>query len=317
MVRCVGLYGGENSMRKKTLSVILATHNEAVRIARCLEAVKPIADEILIADGESTDATVEIAASYGARVLSVQNVPMFHENKVLAAKHATGDWILYLDADEIISEALRQEISTVLQGDHPALHRKSSNLSWIPAKKRRLFQKHMQAIALRDSLEFGTDDPPVAFFIPRKNYFLGAYLLHSGVYPDGVIRLVMREKGVWPCRDVHETMRVNGGVSWLMSPLLHEADPTFSRYLQRAARYTALTAATLPAAPELFRPKDFILYVFWKPATTWLLLFFRHKGFLDGFPGFIWALLSAAHFPLAYFSRLVSDTQRNFFNRTS
>ena len=86
----------------KKLSVALATYNEEKNIARCLESVKDIADEIVIVDGSSQDKTVEIAKTYGATVHITSNPKIFHINKQKAIDMSKGDWILQLDADEVV-----------------------------------------------------------------------------------------------------------------------------------------------------------------------------------------------------------------------
>ena len=97
-------------MSKTKLSVVLATFNEEANIARCLESVKDIANEIVIVDGESTDKTVEIAKKFGARIISTTNKSNFHINKNMAIDAANGDWILQLDVDEVVSPELSLEI---------------------------------------------------------------------------------------------------------------------------------------------------------------------------------------------------------------
>ena len=276
--------------RKYTLSVIIATHNEEANLGTCLDSVAGLADEILIADGESTDGTVEIAKQYGARVLPMENRKMFHINKQKASEFAQSDWLLFLDADEIITPELSQEIVMILNGETKTL-----DLAQYP-----LFSAHMHNIEIRDGVEFSRGMPTVAYFIARKNYFLGRYLMYSGVYPDGVIRLVKRGLGYWPCKDVHETMVVSGGVSWLKEPMIHMADPVFSRYLQRADRYTSLTAQNMLRLRMGTGSLTIINYLFLLPIKTFLLLFIRHKGFMDGMSGFVWALMSSLHQSLAY-----------------
>ncbi|KKU80346.1 MAG: Glycosyltransferases involved in cell wall biogenesis [Candidatus Amesbacteria bacterium GW2011_GWA2_47_70] len=83
------------------LSVVLATRNEEANLTRCLEAVKSIANEIIIADEQSTDKTVGIAKKFGAKVISVPHQENFHITKNIAIDAARGDWILQLDADEV------------------------------------------------------------------------------------------------------------------------------------------------------------------------------------------------------------------------
>ena len=85
------------------LSVVLATYNEEKNIKDCLQSVKNIADEIIVADGTSTDKTGQIAHLCGAKVFTVPNNPMFHRNKQLAVSKAKGEWILQLDVDERVS----------------------------------------------------------------------------------------------------------------------------------------------------------------------------------------------------------------------
>lgn len=92
------------------ISVILATFNEEKNIKACLESVHQLADEIVIVDGSSTDKTVSIAKKYTSKIFVKDNPLMFHQNKQLAIEKATGDWILYLDADERMTSKLQKEI---------------------------------------------------------------------------------------------------------------------------------------------------------------------------------------------------------------
>lgn len=108
------------------ISVCLATFNEEKNLKACLESVK-WADEIVIVDGTSTDKTVAIAKKYGAKVIIRENPLMFHINKQKAFEAATGDWILYLDADERVSPELKKEILSVV-------NQKDFNGFWMPRK---------------------------------------------------------------------------------------------------------------------------------------------------------------------------------------
>jgi len=299
-------------MAKQRLSVVLATRNEEGNIGLCLELVKDIADEIVVVDEESIDKTAEIARGYGARVYVVAHEPIFHKNKQKAMELATGDWILQLDADERVTPELAKEIKKVIcmtNGDmvkyqqlqnskHPKLHR--------------LFERHQELIEKRDG-ELGGDTGGrrpggplarreiVAFFVPRRNYFLGKPLIHAGVYPDGVIRLIKKGKGHFPSKSVHELMRVDGEVAWLFNDLEHHDSPTFGRYLERMNRYTDLTKDEFKKNNISTNYPTLFYYSFIKPKLVFLSLFIRHKGFMDGMRGFIWSLFSALHFPLAYF----------------
>ena len=246
----------------KKLSVVIATLNEEKNIADCLKSVKGLADEIIVVDASSQDKTREIAKKWRAKVYKIKNYPIFHKNKQIAVDKAKGEWVLQLDADERISPALASEILSVTSHQSPA----TSN----------------------------------GYFIPRKNLFLGKFLTKGGQYPDYVIRLFKKGKGEFPCKSVHEQIEVDGAVGYLKNPIIHLADPCFSRYLSRFNRYTTLDAQKL--ARQKKKP-GFLMgfdYFIVKPTVWFLKTYFRHKGFVDGFQGFLFSLFSSLRFPIIY-----------------
>lgn len=279
------------------LSVVLATRNEERNIGRCLESVKGLADEIVIMDERSSDRTVEIAKGYGAKIYDTEHEPIFHITKQKAIDKATGDWVLQLDADEIVSPDLAREIKEVinLRTEEIKERRNKDN------KKQELLQKHQRIIEQRDGPIGRKTGEIVAFFIPRVNYFLGEPLIHAGVYPDPSIRLVSRGKAHFTGRSVHDIMQVDGEVSWLFNDLVHNDSPTLSRYLKRMNRYTDLKAQELQNSKTPKNLLYLLIYSSLKPLLVFLNLYVRHKGFLDGLHGFLWSLFSALHYPIAYF----------------
>lgn len=104
-------------MSRIPVSVFLITKNEADRLGRSLEAVAGFADEIIVVDSGSDDRTCEIAESFGAKV--IQNVPFpgYGEQKRFAEKQCRNDWVLNIDADEVVSDQLRAEIEHLLGSD--------------------------------------------------------------------------------------------------------------------------------------------------------------------------------------------------------
>lgn len=242
------------------LSVALATFNEEENLGRCLSSVRKFADETVVVDGSSTDKTVEIAKKYGAKVTVTDNPPIFHINKQKAINSCSGEWILQLDADEEVTPALEKEISEIVK--------KGSKFS--------------------------------AFWIRRKNFFLGRWLKKGGQYPDPVIRFFKRGKAYLPCKSVHEQMEVKGETGWLENDLIHHVYPNFSRYLVHSNRYTSLTAQEFEDQKLELSLASLLKYFLAKPLTTFFDIYFRHKGFQDGLPGFVFAAFSGLHFPIAY-----------------
>lgn len=242
----------------KKLSVTLTAYNEGKFLGQCLDSVRSIADEIIVVDGSSTDNTVAVAKKYKAKIISTTNKANFHINKKMANDTASGEWILQLDADEVISPKLAEEITTTIDSN--------------PAEN--------------------------GFWIPRSNYFLGRFLKKGGTYPDYTMRLYRRGKGNLPAKSVHEQAVVEGQVGYLKNDLLHYSNRTFGEYIdKRFNRYTDVMAQQVKGG--------FFRNMIWEPLFNryqgFLWIYFRHLGFLDGFPGFIWALFSALHFPIAYF----------------
>lgn len=249
------------------LSVVLATYNEEKNLESCLTSVRGLADEIIVVDGSSTDWTRDIAKKFNARVFKVPNLPMFHTNKQLAVDKAKGDWILQLDADEVVTPQLKQEIKSATGY--------------------------------------------MAYYIPRKNFFLGRWLKKGGQYPDYLIRLFRRGQARFPQKSVHEQIVVDGPVGTLSGHLLHHTAPIFGRYLTNVNRYTALTATQLEQQHLPLSSLNLLNYCVLKPMITFGTLFWRHKGFVDGMPGFIFALFSGLHWPIAYLKYWEANENRH------
>ncbi|MGH9606656.1 MAG: glycosyltransferase family 2 protein [Terracidiphilus sp.] len=188
-----------------SLSIVLIALNEAVNLPRTLASVR-WAQEIVVVDSGSTDATVAIAREAGARVFA-EPWRGFGAQKNSAIDHATGDWILSLDADEEVSAELGREIQSLLGGE-PRF---------------------------------------AAYEIPRLNHFLGRPLCHGGYWPDRKLRLFRRGAARFEERLVHETVKTAEPVGRLKNPLLHHCYPTLEDYIEHMNRYSTLGAEMLIA----------------------------------------------------------------------
>jgi glycosyltransferase involved in cell wall biosynthesis len=257
------------------LSVVLATFNEENNLAACLDSVRDLANEIIIVDGQSTDKTVEIAKKYGAKVVVTKNLPNFHINKQKAIDLATKDWILQLDADERVSRELAQEIKEKIG-------------NW--------------KFEIRNSVN--------GYWMPRKNLFLGRFLMKGGQYPDYTLRLYRKGKGRLPQVHVHEQAEVVGKVGYLKNALLHYPYKNFAQYLEKWNKYNNLLAGQIK---DKLKAKNFLVktlyavgYLIVKPGHWFLTTYIRHKGFMDLWPGFVFSFFSALRFPVSYIKYLCS-----------
>lgn len=238
------------------LSLCVATYNEAKNIHYALGSTIEWVNEVIIVDGGSPDNTVDLAKSYGpkVKVIETSNPSIFHINKQKAIDAATGDWILQLDADEEITPDLKEEIQKILNS-------KSEILTDEKEPRNEIHKKNVN------------QETPIAYQIPRKNYFLGRFLMKGGVYPDYTIRLYKRGTMYFPCKDVHENVspvqsaeyRVQSGkwLGTLASPMNHYSDPTFGRYWHRWKRYCGIEAGRVQEhALRLYNDKNH--YLAWK-----------------------------------------------------
>lgn len=285
------------------LSVVLATRNEEENIGRCLESVSQLADEIVIVDEFSTDKTTQIAKTFGAKVFEVKHEPIFHKTKQKALERATCDWILQLDADEKVTQELAKEIKETINLRNEEL----KNLR-TEKLKNRLFGRHQKLIEQRDGPIGKKSGEIVGFFIPRVNYFLGKPLIHAGVYPDPSIRLVKKGMAHFSGESVHDIMQIDGEVSWLENAIEHHDSPTLRKYFYRLNRYTDIKAQELQNTKTPKNVVSFIKFTLLLSTYYFLLLYFRHKGFLDGVRGFLWSFFSAMHYPIGYFKYVTRYT---------
>ena len=265
------------------LSLCLAVYNEEKNLHYPMDSALDIVDEVIIVDGGSTDRTIAVAKSYGTkvRIINSDNPIMFHKNKQKAIEAAKGEWILQLDADEELTPELKNEIKDAIG------------------------QSQIKSDSIR--LHPISSDSIVAYNLPRKNWFLTGFLMKGGQYPDYTIRLYKNGSVRFPCKDVHENVEIitsvipaeagiQNTIGFLKNPLLHYADPDFSRYLARWDRYTTAEVERMSKDTKL----NFFNYFVWKPKITFLMMYFRHKGFMDGFPGFVFALFSSIRFWVIY-----------------
>jgi glycosyltransferase involved in cell wall biosynthesis len=239
------------------LSVAIITHNEETNLERTLRSL-PDGCEVVVVDSGSTDGTLTIAREYGVRVFE-QPWLGFAEQKNLAISACSGNWILSLDADEELSSALRDEVASLVK-------------------------------------EQPRSGEPEAYFIPRKNFFLGRWIRFGGFYPDAKLRLFLKGVANFEPRPVHEVIRFDGPSGTLHAPLLHHAYPTLSGYLEHMNRYSTLGAEVLQQkGKRLTGVLDFLGHVVIAPAATFVWNYVFRLGFCDGREGLLLHLYHASY----------------------
>ena len=196
---------------------------------RAIESLR-CCDEILVVDSGSNDRTLELAAKLGARVVET---PWhgYAKQKNFAADTATHDWILSLDADEALSEALEGEI-------------------WSIKKNGPRFD---------------------GYTMPRLAQYCGKWILHSGWHPDRKLRLYHRQRAQWVGQFVHESVKVRGSVGHLRYNILHFTCASLTEHLKSMDRYTTLAAQEVVAHQVKFGRARLLLDPIWTFVRTYVL----------------------------------------------
>ncbi|GAB4116389.1 MAG: glycosyltransferase family 2 protein [Roseiflexaceae bacterium] len=201
------------------LSVAIIARNEARHIGEALASVATLADEIVVLlDNRTRDTTASIATAHGARVL-IEPWRGFPAQRNYALQVCTGEWVLFLDADERIPPPLANELRALLR-DQPAA---------------------------------------AGFWIPRENSFFGQVLRGGGWYPDPQLRLMRRSQARYDeQRLVHELVQIDGPVSTLRNPLLHLNIEQFDELWRKQTSYAYQEAQTLWREGRRARLRNFV-----------------------------------------------------------
>jgi glycosyltransferase involved in cell wall biosynthesis len=238
---------------KPELRKITATIITFNEEARIGEAIASLSccDEVIVVDSGSTDRTCAVAEAQGARVIR-RTWEGYSKQKNFAAEQACNDWILSVDADERVSIELATEI-----------------MAWKRSNE-------MQA---------------AAYSMPRRAFYLGKWINHSGWYPDRKLRLYDRRHCRWEGDFVHEGVQVNGSSGKLNGDLLHFPYRDWADHERRIERYTDLAAQ---AARSSGRRSNIIKLVL-APPLVFLKSYLLHAGFLDGWRGAAIAYMGARY----------------------
>jgi glycosyltransferase involved in cell wall biosynthesis len=254
-------------MPRSTLSVAIITLNEADNLPRTLASVR-FADEIVVVDSGSTDRTVEIASSFGAKVFS-ETWKGFALQKNFAIDQCVGTWVLSLDADEELTNELQAEIRAMLDAD-------SQIAPQVDGYRLRL-----------------------------RHVFLGRWMRYGGYYPDLKLRLFRRVTSSGAAhftdRPVHESVTVTGRVETMKKDFLHHGYPNLDIYLEHMNRYSALGGRIAAEKGKISRSwPAFVWNVALVPKLTFVWNYIFRLGFLDGREGLLLHLYHSAYISWKY-----------------
>jgi glycosyltransferase involved in cell wall biosynthesis len=252
------------------LSVVIITYNEEANIRRTLESVQPLVangkGEIIVVDSGSTDRTVEIARSYGAKVFR-EEWKGYAAQKNSAIDKASGDWILSLDGDEEIDPTLQQVLCEVCSG-------------------------------MEFPISCKLETQCAGLWLQRKNEFLGRWIQHGGFWPDPKARFFRRASGHFEERAVHEDVKLVGTTHRIRhGAIIHHSYPTLSDYIDHMNRYSTLGAEMVAAKGKV---RFSVINIVVRPLFTFIYNYFFRLGFLDGREGLLLHLYHAVYVSWKY-----------------
>lgn len=255
--------------KRPGISATVMTLNEAAKIEACLASLDWV-EERLVVDCGSTDNTVELAEAAGARVIR-REWRGYGQQKNFAMGECSNDWVLSVDADEVVSPELRHSIERFL-----------------------------------DDVGKGSESARGAS-ISRRTFYLGRWIWHGGWYPNRAVRLCRRDLSHWTEPAVHEALLVKGPVRDLQGDLLHYSFDSVGDQVSTNIRFARLGAIAARERGERAGLGKILL----KPIGKFLETYVWKLGCLDGFPGFVISVNAAHSMFMKYVElRLEAHSRR-------
>jgi glycosyltransferase involved in cell wall biosynthesis len=271
-------------IERARLTVIVLTRDEELNLGACLGSLRGWVENIVVVDTGSTDRTIEIAQQHGVEVVD-HPFESHRQQWEWAVPNVAGEseWVLGLDADQIVSEMLRRSI-VELFADSARLHRHSG------------------------------------FYVNRRQIFRGRWIRYGGYYPKYLLKLFRRSDVRFDPADLMDhhfhvtgaTARLRGDLHernhkeddisfWLMKHVRY-AELVAAEELLRERGATAVTAPALTGHPDQrsawLKRRWYTLPRYWRPTLYFLYRYFLRFGFMDGKEGFVFHVLQAFWFRL-------------------
>jgi glycosyltransferase involved in cell wall biosynthesis len=207
------------------LSVAIIASNEEDNLPRCLESLGDIAAETILVHNDCTDRTVEIAKQFNAECHEQKWLGFCEQTKVAISK-TSKDWILHIDADEVLSSPLRQSIVDLLVGDPPA--------------------------------------EVDGFTCSRLSRFMGKWIRHGDWYPDTKLRLARANKVQCHGGRDHHRLVVDGTTQKLQGDLLHYSYPTLATFVKKTIYFSDIYLQRQLADGKKWKASNAVLRPIWR-----------------------------------------------------
>lgn len=240
------------------ITACVLTHNDSGTLDATLKHLQ-WCTEIIVVDDESDDTSREIAKRYTSKMFSHPLGDNFAHQRNFALSQASGSWVLFVDADEVVSPELRNEIEGTLRDCEKA------------------------------SSSRGTPQPK-GFRIPRRDFLFGKELQFGETATVRLLRLARKGAGEW-VGSVHETWHITGEIGDIRHPLFHYPHPTVADFLSSINLYSTLYAEELHSLR--IREPSWKILIF--PGAKFFVNYFVRMGFRDGMPGAIMAVMMSFH----------------------
>jgi len=272
---------------KISLSTIILTYNEEIHIGRLLKNIADWADEIFIVDSFSTDKTLEIAKKYDCKIFQHKFENQAQQfNWALDNLKIKNDWILRLDADEYLTEELKEEIHQTLINTYKRL---------IDADNISINQQNQYKSAVING-----------YYIKRRVHFMGRWIKHGAYYPIWFLRLFKKGKGCSEQRAMDEHIVLLEGKSRkLKNDFIDDNKKGLMDWTAKHNNYSSREVLAAISGNFGIKKKKFYyrLPLFCRACLYFCYRYFLRLGFLDGKEGLIF------HFLHAFWYRFLVDAK--------
>jgi len=241
-----------------SITAVVLTKNEEKGIGECLKNLQ-WCDEIIVIDDNSNDKAAETAKKLGAKVFTQSLDNDFSKQRNFGLSKAKNEWVLFVDADEKVSEAVASEISNFIH-------------------------------STGSGQEFQISNNTNGFYIKRKDFLWGREMRYGETGSIKLLRLAKKDSGIWEGK-VHEEWKIKGEIGELKGYLIHFPHENLTEFLGKINFYTNLRAKELYAK----KTKSGFFSLIFFPLAKFILNYFIKLGILDGIPGLISAITMSFH----------------------